>query len=134
MQAHREAEVDFLRAGDANGDAATPTARNMAESKLSAFGLPISRSLLMRQRSGGVPPRCGGRPPLAPMSPEPPSSATSSSRSLNVGQGAWSLTAEPCTSGYETPTQVALDLHASVTAPGRQTMSLASGSCDGRAW
>ena len=91
-------------AGDANGDA--ETARGMAESKLSAFGLPIPRGMFMRQRSGGPPQARGGRPPLAPTSPEPPSSATSSSRSLNTAQGAYSTPAEPCTSGYETPVQV----------------------------
>ena len=88
----------------------SPSARDMAESKLSAFGLPVPRSMLMRSRSGGVSHR-GGRPPLAPMSPDMPSSATSSSRSLNVGQGAGGLQAEPCTSGYETPVQVLLPLH-----------------------
>ena len=90
---------------DADCKPETPTARDMAESKLNAFGLPVPRSMLMRQRSGGGTQR-GGRPPLAPTSPEPPSSATSSSRSLNVGAGGWSTQAEPCTSGYETPVQV----------------------------
>ena len=103
----------LLHTGNGNGDVDTPTGRDMAESKLNAFGLPVPRSMLMqRQRSGQLPQR-GGRPPLAPTSPEPPSSATSSQRSLNVGQGAWSTQAEPCTSGYETPTQASLPhLHA----------------------
>ncbi len=78
----------------------------MAESKLNAFGLPVPRGMLMRQRSGGPPHARGGRPPLAPTSPEPPSSATSSSRSLNIGQGAYGTPAESCLSGYETPVQV----------------------------
>ena len=80
----------------------------MAESKLNAFGLPIPRGMLMRQRSGGPPQARGGRPPLAPTSPEPPSSATSSSRSLNVGQGAYGTPADSCLSGYETPIQVGI--------------------------
>ena len=87
----------------------SPSARDMAESKLNAFGLPVPRSMLLRSRSGGGSQR-GGRPPLAPVSPDMPSSATSSSRSLNVGQGASGLQAEPCTSGYETPVQVLLPL------------------------
>ena len=94
----------------------SPSARDMAESKLSAFGLPVPRSMLMRSRSGGGSHR-GGRPPLAPMSPDMPSSATSSSRSLNVGQGAGGLQAEPCTSGYETPVQVLLPLLAQRQLP-----------------
>ena len=89
----------------------SPSARDMAERKLNAFGLPVPRSMLLRSRSGGGSQR-GGRPPLAPVSPDMPSSATSSSRSLNVGQGASGLQAEPCTSGYETPVQVLLLLHA----------------------
>ncbi len=48
-------------AGDANGDA--ETARGMAESKLSAFGLPIPQGMFMRQRSGGPPQARGGPPP-----------------------------------------------------------------------
>ena len=87
----------------------SPSARDMAESKLNTFGLPVPRSMLLRSRSGGGSQR-GGRPPLAPVSPDMPSSATSSSRSLNVGQGASGLQAEPCTSGYETPVQVLLHL------------------------
>lgn len=78
----------------------------MAESKLSAFGLPVPRGMLMRQCSSGAPQARGGRPPLAPTSPEPPSSATSSSRSLNTAQGAYGTPAESCLSGYETPVQV----------------------------
>lgn len=92
-------------AGDADGKSESPTVRDMAESKLYAFGLPVPRSMLMRQHSGGGGQR-GGRPPLAPTSPEPPSSATSSSRSLNVIPGGWSTQTEPCTSGYNTPVQV----------------------------
>ena len=94
----------------------SPSSRDMAESKLNAFGLPVPRSMLLRSRSGGGSQR-GGRPPLAPVSPDMPSSATSSSRSLNVGQGASGLQAEPCTSGYETPVQVLLPLLAQRQLP-----------------
>lgn len=116
----KEAHGSGQSAGDVGVEAESPGARDtaeststrdMAESKLNAFGLPVPRSMLLRSRSGGGS-QHGGRPPLAPMSPDMPSSATSSSRSLNVGQGASSLQAEPCTSGYETPVQVPLLLHA----------------------
>lgn len=96
--------------GDANGD--VHVARDMAESKLSAFGLPVPRAMIMRQRSGGTPQLRGWRPPLAPTSHEPPSSATSSSRSLNTTQGAYSTAADTCASGYETPVQVSECKHA----------------------
>ena len=116
-----------LESPSAKETAESPSTTDMAESKLNAFGLPVPRSMLLRSRSGGS--QRGGRPPLAPVSPDMPSSATSSSRSLNIGQGASGLQAEPCTSGYETPVQVLLPLHAPGTATFHTPKDRRNSSC-----